>query len=86
MDEKIIKELISKAAGMRKISYTPYSKFNVGAALLATGGTMKAALNLVNKFHPKKTYMNFLIELVNEGLNGRQTIGDGIEVTTLLEV
>ena len=23
--------------------------------LLATGGTMKAALNLVNKFHPKKT-------------------------------
>ena len=54
--------------------------------LLATGGTMKAALNLVNKFHPKKTYMNFLIELVNEGLNGRQTIGDGIEVTTLLEV
>ena len=35
--------------------------------LLATGGTMKAALDLVKKFHPKKTYMNFLIELVNEG-------------------
>ena len=55
-------------------------------ALLATGGTMKAALNLVNKFHPKKTYMNFLIELVNEGLNGRQIFGDEIEITTLIEV
>lgn len=54
--------------------------------LLATGGTMKAALNLVNKFHPKKTYMNFLIELVNEGLNGRQIFGDDIEITTLIEV
>ena len=54
--------------------------------LLATGGTMKAALNLVNKFHPKKTYMNFIIELVNEGLNGRQIFGDEIEITTLIEV
>lgn len=54
--------------------------------LLATGGTMKAALNLVNKFHPKKTYMNFLIELVNEGLNGRQIFGDEIEITTLIQV
>ncbi len=54
--------------------------------LLATGGTMKAALNLVNKFHPKKTYMNFLIELVNEGLNGRQIFGDDVEITTLMEV
>ena len=54
--------------------------------LLATGGTMKAALNLVNKFYPKKTYMNFLIEIVNEGLNGREAFGDSIEITTLLEV
>ena len=30
--------------------------------LLATGGTMKAALNLVNKFNPKKTYVNFIID------------------------
>lgn len=31
--------------------------------LLATGGTMKAACNLVKKFHPKKVYANFIIEL-----------------------
>ena len=54
--------------------------------LLATGGTMKAALNLVKKFHPKKIYMNFIIELVNEGLDGRKVFGDEVEITSLLEV
>ena len=33
--------------------------------LLATGGTMKAACDLVKKFNPKKVYCNFIIELVN---------------------
>ena len=31
--------------------------------LLATGGTMRAACNLVKKFKPKKIYCNFIIEL-----------------------
>ena len=31
--------------------------------LLATGGTMKAACNLVRKFHPKRIYCNFIMEL-----------------------
>jgi len=48
MDEKIIKDLISKAAGMRKISYTPYSKFNVGAALLAKNGKVYTGCNIEN--------------------------------------
>lgn len=54
--------------------------------LLATGGTMKAACDLVQKFHPKKTYINFIIELVNEGMNGRSNFGKDIEVTSLLQV
>ena len=55
--------------------------------LLATGGTMKAALNLVRKFNPKKVYMNFIIELVNEGLDGRKPFkDDDIEITSLLQV
>lgn len=54
--------------------------------LLATGGTMKAALNLVNKFNPKKTYVNFIIEISDEGLHGRGLF-DGIsEVTTLISI
>lgn len=41
--------------------------------LLATGGTMQAACNLVRKFHPKKIYCNFLIELDSEFPNSRDT-------------
>lgn len=54
--------------------------------LLATGGTMKAACDLVRKFNPKKIYVNFLIELVNEGLKGREAFDDDIEVTSLLKI
>ncbi len=54
--------------------------------LLATGGTMKAACDLVKKFHPKKIYVNFLIELVNEGLNGRSVFDDDIEVESLIKI
>ena len=54
--------------------------------LLATGGTMKAACDLVKKFKPKKIYVNFLIELVNEGLNGRSVFDDDIEVESLIQI
>jgi adenine phosphoribosyltransferase len=54
--------------------------------LLATGGTIKAAWNLVKKFNPKKCYMNFVVEIRDEGLHGREAIGDGIEVTTLIRI
>lgn len=54
--------------------------------LLATGGTMKAAYDLVKKFNPKEIYMNFVIELVNEGLDGRKPFGGEVEITSLLQV
>lgn len=54
--------------------------------LLATGGTMKAACDLVKKFHPKKIYCNFIIELINENLNGREKFDDDIEITTLIQI
>ena len=54
--------------------------------LLATGGTMKAAYDLVKKFNPKKVYVNFIIELTREGLNGRDNFDKDTEITTLLEV
>ena len=53
--------------------------------LLATGGTAKAAYDLVEKFNPKKIYMNFLIEIRDEGLHGRDLFKD-IELTTLMIV
>ena len=54
--------------------------------LLATGGTMKAAYNLVQKFNPKKTFINFIIEIKDEGLHGRDIFDKYTEITTLLDV
>ena len=53
--------------------------------LLATGGTAKAAYNLVQHFKPKKVYMNFIIEITDEGLHGRDEFKD-IDLTTLLTI
>ena len=53
--------------------------------LLATGGTAKAAYKLVEYFHPKKVYMNFIIEITDEGLHGRDLFKD-IDLTTLMIV
>ena len=51
--------------------------------LLATGGTAMAVYNLVQHFNPKKVYMNFIIEITDEGLHGRDLFKD-IDLTTLL--
>ncbi|WP_026651125.1 cytidine deaminase [Butyrivibrio proteoclasticus] len=48
MDESLIKELIRKALDMRAFSYTPYSKFKVGAALLAKNGKIYTGCNIEN--------------------------------------
>ena len=54
--------------------------------LLATGGSMQAAYDLVQHFNPQKTYINFLIELQMEGLEGRKFLGKGLDITTLLTI
>ena len=53
--------------------------------LLATGGTAKAAYNLVQHFKPKKIYMNFIVEIKDEGLHGRDEF-KGIDLTTLITI
>lgn len=54
--------------------------------LLATGGSMKAAYDLVQKFHPQRTYINFIIELTGEGLSGRTAFDQNTEITTLIRI
>ena len=54
--------------------------------LLATGGSMRAAYDLVQRFKPKAVYVNFLIELGMEGLEGRKYLGPEMDVTTLLTI
>jgi adenine phosphoribosyltransferase len=50
--------------------------------LLATGGTMLAALNLVKKANVKKVYVNFIIEL--EELKGREIFPKDIDIQALI--
>ena len=52
--------------------------------LLATGGTMCAAYRLVQRFHPKQAYVNFIIEL--EHLNGRANFPEEVCLETVLQV
>lgn len=51
--------------------------------VLATGGTMAAAYNLVKSLNPKKIYVNFIIELA--ALNGRAALPADAEVTSLIK-
>lgn len=54
--------------------------------LLATGGSMHAVYELVKRFNPKKIYINTIIELRIEGLNGRELIEKDAEYTTLITI
>ena len=53
--------------------------------LLATGGTMKAACDLVKKFHPKRIYCNFIMELSSEFPHTREIFDKDVEITSLLQ-
>ncbi len=50
--------------------------------VLATGGTMDAAYQLVKSLNPKKIYINFIIEI--SVLNGRNALPKEAEVTSLI--
>ena len=86
----VIKESFSKEYGVDTIemhidSIDENDVVLIHDDLLATGGTAKAAYKLVNHFHPKKIYMNFIIEITDEGLHGRDLF-EGIDLTTLVTV
>ena len=86
----VVKEQFTKEYGVDTVemhidSIEPDDVVLIHDDLLATGGTAKATYKLVNHFHPKKVYMNFIIEITDEGLHGRDLF-DGIELTTLVTV
>ena len=86
----VIKEQFSKEYGVDTIemhldSIEPDDIVLIHDDLLATGGTAKATYKLVEHFNPKKVYMNFIIEIKDEGLHGRDLF-EGIELTTLLSI
>jgi len=86
----VIKEQFSKEYGVDTVemhidSIEPSDVVLIHDDLLATGGTAKATYKLVNHFHPKKIYMNFIIEIRDEGLHGRDEF-EGIDLTTLMTI
>lgn len=87
----VIKESFSKEYGVDTVemhidSIDENDVVLIHDDLLATGGTAKATLKLVNHFHPKKVYMNFIIEITDEGLHGRDYLEKDVEVTTLMVI
>lgn len=86
----VVKEQFTKEYGVDTVemhidSIEPDDVVLIHDDLLATGGTAKATYKLVQHFHPKKVYMNFIIEITDEGLHGRDLF-DGIELTTLMTI
>lgn len=86
----VIKESFSKEYGIDTVemhvdAIGPDDVVLIHDDLLATGGTAKAVWNLVNYFHPKKVYINFIIEIKDEGLHGRDLF-EGIDLTTLMVI
>jgi len=51
--------------------------------LLATGGTMQAAVRLIKKFNPQKIYVNFLIELLE--LKGREGFTSDVQLNSIIK-
>ena len=86
----VVKENFTKEYGVDTIemhidSIEPDDVVLIHDDLLATGGTAMATCKLVKHFKPKKIYMNFIIEITDEGLHGRDLFKD-IELTTLLTI
>ena len=77
----VIKESFSKEYGVDTIemhidSLDENDVVLIHDDLLATGGTAKAAYKLVKFFNPRKIYMNFIVEIRDEGLHGRDLFKD----------
>ena len=83
---EVIQKSYSKEYGtdtieVHKDAITPDDVVVIHDDLLATGGTMLAAYELVKSMNPKKIYINFICDL--EVLHGREVFPDDVEVTSL---
>lgn len=50
--------------------------------LLATGGTSRAAIELLENFNPEEVYLNFIVEL--DFLGGRKAIGEHWDISSMV--
>lgn len=86
ISETYMKEYGKDTIEIHKDAITEKDTVLIHDDLLATGGSMKAAYDLVKKFNPKHIYINFIIELIGEGLHGREVFDKDTEITTLIKI
>jgi len=83
--ERYMKEYGPDTIEIHKDAITPDDVVLIHDDLLATGGTVGAAVRLVDQyFHPRATFINFIIEI--DELNGRKALPEGVEVTSIIHV
>ncbi|MDR0370962.1 MAG: adenine phosphoribosyltransferase [Prevotellaceae bacterium] len=82
IEESYEKEYGTDAIQIHQDALSPDDIVIIHDDLLATGGTMLAAYNLVKKMGVKKIYINFIIELT--GLNGRAKFPVDVDVDALI--
>ena len=75
------KEYGTDTLEIHKDAITPDDVVVIHDDLLATGGTMLAAYELVKSMNPKAVYINFICDLAD--LHGREVFPDDVEITTL---
>lgn len=83
IEEKYTKEYGEDAVQIHQDALCEKDVVLIHDDLLATGGTMLAAYNLVKKLGVKKIYINFLIEL--EELEGRKLFEKNVDIDTILK-
>lgn len=76
------KEYGTDTIEMHRDAITPDDVVVIHDDVLATGGTMAAAYELVKSMNPKKIYINSIIEL--GALNGRKLLPGDVEVSSLI--
>lgn len=82
MEESYTKEYGVDTIQIHKDALTENDVVVIHDDLLATGGTMLAAVKLVQKFNVKKIYVSFLVEL--DFLKARKLFGPNIEIESLI--
>ncbi len=76
LDEKTIRRLIDEAIKARKNAYAPYSKYHVGASVLATSGNIYTGSNVENVSYGLSVCAerNAIFSAVNEGERAIQAL------------
>ena len=85
VSETYTKEYGDDTIQIHKDALNPNDVVLIHDDILATGGSMEAAIELVRKLGVKKVYVNSLIEL--EGLNGKEVLeGKADDIDCLLGI